>query len=127
MINDDIIDKLKDINTENKIWFIYIGIILLSWQSNYFEKDYYVNKNYKSKKNYQTLIIIIFSILVLVYAYFLKSAYDDVKKLKSNDSNKRKLLVYASYLGSLLIFISGIIFLLIAIFDDNLDVEIAFN
>ena len=119
--------KLKQIKNENIIWFIYIGIILLSWQANFFETNYYVNKDLESKKKYRIIMILIFSILLIVYYYFLKSSYDDVKKITNTDSLKKKILIYGAYLGSLFIFISGIIFLLIAISDEELDVEIAFN
>ena len=127
MKKDDINSKLKEINTENRIWFIYIGIIFLSWQANYYEKNYYLNKDYRSKKKYQGIMIFIFTILLIIYGYFLKSAYESVKKIKPNDSNKKKLLVYGSYLASLLIFISGLVFLLITISDNDLDVEVAFD
>ena len=53
--------------------------------------------------------------------------YDDINKLSIYDSNKKVVLTYASYIGSVLILISGIIFLIIAITDDNIDTEIAFN
>ena len=43
------------------------------------------------------------------------------------DSNKKKNLTVLSLIGSLLIVISGIIFLHIAIMDEDIDVEIAFN
>lgn len=32
------IERLKDIKTENLIWIVYIGIILLSWYGNSKEK-----------------------------------------------------------------------------------------
>ena len=44
-----------------------------------------------------------------------------------NDSEKKKRLLYLSFLASLLIFISGIIFLYIAISDTDLNVELSFN
>lgn len=62
------IERLKDIKTENQIWVIYIGIILLSWYAN-------------SKKEYQNLMILIFSILVIAYYYFAKDSLKDYKKL----------------------------------------------
>ena len=127
MNKDNFEDKLKQIKTEDIIWFVYIGIIFLSWYANFLETDYYQNKSLESKKKYQSIMIIIFSILLIVYGYFLKSSFSDMQNLKVSDSDKKKVLVYASFLGSLLIFISGIIFLSIAIYDDNLDVEIAFN
>ena len=75
------IEKLKDIKTENQIWVIYIGIILLSWYANSKEKKYILYKDEKSKKEYQNLMILIFSILVIAYYYFAKDSLEDYKKL----------------------------------------------
>jgi len=47
--------------------------------------------------------------------------------LKENDSKKKKDLTYLSMIGSILILISGFIFLYIAIKDEEINVEIAFN
>ena len=124
---EDRLDKLNDIKIENYILVIYIFIIILSWYANSKEKNFLINQDEKSRKEYQNLLILIFTILVIIYYYFAKSSYDDIKKLKINDTNKKKLLTYMSFLGSFLVLISGIIFLTIAINDENLDVEIAFN
>lgn len=121
------IEKLHDIKVENFVWIIYIIIIGLSYYANSKEVKYLLNNDEKSKKDYQNLMILIFSILLIVYVYFTKDSYDDIKKLKSSDSYKKKTLIYASFSGSLLILISGIIFLWIAIVDDEIDTEIAFN
>ena len=120
-------NKLKEINIENMIWVLYIGIIILSYYSNYLEKKYFINKDIKSKDEYRKIIIIIFYILVIVYFYFLNDSYQGIKELNINDSKKKKDLVYLSFIASLLIFISGIIFLYIAIEDEELNVELAFN
>ena len=124
---NDINNKLKQIETENYIWIIYIFIIILSWYSNSLEKKYFIYNDINSREKYRTTLIIIFSILIIVYLYFLKSSYDDVKNIKTYDSEKKKQLVNASFLASLLIAISGFLFLYIAIRDDSIDVEIAFN
>ncbi len=124
---NDKLDRLNDIKVENFIWIIYIGIILLSWYANSKEKNFILYNDNKSKKEYQGLMILIFSILLIVYLYFTKDSYDDIKKLSKYDSKKKRDLTYASFIGSLLITISGIIFLTIAITDDNIDTEIAFN
>ena len=78
---DDLDSKLKEIKIENIIWLIYIGIIVLSYYSNYLEKDYFINKNNKSKKKYRETLIIIFSILVIVYLYFFIDSISDIKKI----------------------------------------------
>lgn len=124
---NDIQDRIKTIKTENYIWIIYIIIILLSWYANSKEIKYILFNDEKSKKQYQNLLIFIFTILVIIYLYFTKEGYDDINKLSIYDSNKKVVLTYASYIGSVLILISGIIFLIIAITDDNIDTEIAFN
>lgn len=126
-MNNEEFERLKDIKIENFIWVIYIGIILLSWYSNSLEKNYILYKDEESREKYQELLILIFSILVIVYAYFTYSSYEDLVNLSNEDSKKKKNLTYASFVGSLLILISGIIFLIIAIMDDNIDVELAFK
>lgn len=56
-------ERLNDIKTENFIWIIYIGIIILSYYSNYKEKQFILYNDLKSKREYQNLIILIFVIL----------------------------------------------------------------
>ena len=120
-------DKLKQLTIEDNIWILYIGIIILSWYSNSLERKYYLFNDLISKEKYRKIIILIFSILVIVYYYFLKSSYNDFINLKDKDSSKKKLLVTLSFIASFLIFISGIIFLYIALNDNDLSVELAFN
>ena len=124
---NDRLEKLNDIKTENIVWLIYIGIIILSYYANSKEKRYLLYNDQKAKKEYQDLLIIIFSILLVIYYHFAKDSYEDVKKLNSFDSKKKQTLTKFSFIASLLILISGIIFLSLAIADDNIDIELAFN
>lgn len=126
-MTDSLNEKLKELNIEDFIWIVYIGIIILSFYSNSLERKYYLSNDLICKKKYQNIIILIFSILIIVYLYFLKNSYDDLKSLKPNDSDKKKRLVVLSFISSSLIAISGFIYLYIAYVDDNLDVELAFN
>lgn len=120
-------NKLKQLKIEDFIWLIYIGIIFLSWYSNTLERKYFIYNDNISKEKYRNIIILIFSILTVIYLYFLKDSYNDYKNLKSYDSEKKKELVTLSLFSSLLIAISGAIFLYIAILDEDLNVELAFN
>lgn len=124
---DDRLKKLNDIKVENFIWVIYIGIILLSWYANDKERKYLLYNDQRSKKEYQNLLILIFTILVFVYYYFAKDSYDSLQNINEDDSAKKKGLLFASFIGSVLILISGIIFLYILIVDDEIETEIAFN
>jgi len=126
-MNYDINEKLRELKNEELIWIIYIGIIIFSFYSNSLERKYFIYSDLACKKKYQQTLIIIFSILIVVYLYFLKDSYDSLKKIRPYDSLKKKKLVYLSFIGSFLIAISGFIFLYIAINDKSIDVEIAFN
>ena len=72
-------------------------------------------------------MIIIFSILVIIYLYFLLDSYQNIKNNDLNNINDKYLLYILSFVGSLLIFISGLIFFYISIKDKNINVELAFN
>ena len=119
--------KLEQLRTEDFIWLIYIGIILLSWYSNSLERKYFVYNDLESREKYRKIMIFIFSILIIVYFYFLKDSYEDVKNMNPCEREEVKKLTSLSFIGSLLIFISGLIFLYISIKDEDLNVELAFN
>jgi len=64
--------------------------------------------------------------LLIVYFYFFIDSLNDLKESNSySDDKKKKVLL--SFCGSTLILVSGIIFWYLAVTDDNLDVELAFN
>lgn len=127
MSSEELNKKLKQLSTEDFIWLIYIGIIILSWYSNTFERKYFIYNDRQSKEKYRKLTMLIFTILIIVYTYFLKDSYEEIKSLKPYDSERKKTLTYLSFLGSLLIAISGAIFLVISILDESIEIEIAFN
>ena len=127
MSSEELNKKLKQLSTEDFIWLIYLGIIILSWYSNTFERKYFIYNDRQSKEKYRKLTMLIFTILIIVYAYFLKDSYEEIKSLKPYDSERKKTLTYLSFLGSLLIAISGAIFLVISILDESIEIEIAFN
>ena len=124
---NDKLDKLEDIKEENLIWIIYIIIIILSYYANSKEKKYLLYNDEEARREYRSLLIIIFSILVTIYYHFTKGSYEDILKLNNSDTNKKIILTKASFIGSFLVLISGIIFLTIANNDENIDVELAFN
>lgn len=123
----DKLDRLNDIKIENFIWIIYIIIIILSYYANNIETKYILYNNPKDKEEYRKLLLIIFTILTIIYIFFTYESYKDVKELDDNDSMKKKNLTYLSALASTLILISGIIYLIIVLQDENIDLEIAFN
>ena len=124
---NDKLKRLEDIKIENIVWIIYIGIIILSWYANSKEKKYLLYNDLFSKKEYQNLLILIFTILVIIYFYFAKNGYEDILNLTSYDSPKKQMLTKFAFIGSFLILVSGIIYLVLAILDDEIEIELAFN
>ena len=124
---DELSKKLNQLKIEDYIWLIYIGIIFTSWYANNLEREYFIYNDLKSRDKYRNVMIFIFSILIIVYLYFLKDSFDDIKNLSYYDTDEKRNLTYLSFIASLLIAISGLIFLYIAIKDEEIDVELAFN
>ena len=124
-MNQDITKRLQQINTENRVWIIYLFIIGFSFYSNYLEKDYFLNNNQKSKEIYRIINISIFMTITLVYLYFEIEAIESL--LEKDKNAKRKKYDTLSFMASTMILLSGIIFLYIAIDDKNIEEEIAFN
>lgn len=116
------LEKLKEIQIEDLIWCIYIVLILLSIYSNHFEKRYYLYNDIKSKGDYRKLNIFIFSVAVIIYLYFVSDGY---KSLINSKTPKEKDLNTLNFTASTLILIGGLIFLYIAITDEDLNTEIA--
>ena len=79
---EEINEKLKILNTEDYIWLIYIGIIFMSWYSNSLERKYFTENDIESKTKYQKIMVLIFTILIVIYLYFLKESINDIKNLK---------------------------------------------
>lgn len=118
---------IKEIETENFVWVIYLFIIGLSFLANKFEKDYYINGNIDDKEKYRIINIFIFSVVLVIYIYFFKENIKSVNKLNCNDSYEKIMFNKLNLLATSLIVIAGIIYLYIAIKDKNLETEIAFN
>ena len=118
---------LKEIETENFIWIIYLFLIGLSFLANKFEKDYYINGNINDKEKYRIINIFIFTVALIIYIYFFKGNIDTVNKLNCGDSYDKIFFNKLNLFSTSLIVIAGIIFLYIAINDKNLETEISFN
>ena len=118
---------LREIETENFIWVIYLFIIGLSFIANKFEKDYYVNGTPESKDKYRVINIFVFAIALLIYFYFFYDNYKTITSLDCNSSNEKIFFNNLNFIASILIVVAGSIILYIALFDKNLETEIAFN
>ena len=127
-IMDDVISKkIHELKIEEGIWIIYLVIIFLSFYSNALERNYFLYNDIECKKKYQEIMIIIFTVLLLIYIYFFYNSYKEIQNINPFDNSKKNNLIYLAFIASLLLVISGILYLYIAISDNDIDVELAFN
>lgn len=117
----------KKLNIEENIWIIYLIIIALSFYGNSLERNFYKYRDNYSKEQYRKINIIIFLIALCVYIYFFKDSFNDVINLNNLDSYSKIFFNKANLTASTLILIAGTILLFIAIFDIELDTELAFS
>ena len=115
-------DKLKQINIENIIIYIYFILLLLYLYANKIEVNYLNNQNYQDKENYRTILFIVFGINLIITLYYTIESF---KELNTNQDENIKYLKELSALASLLILIASIIILYITYKDTNIDLEIS--
>ena len=125
-MDKELVDRLKKLEIEEVIWLILIIIIVLSFIANNFEREYLIYQKEKSKKEYRYLLMIIFGIALCTYLYYFFDSIKDLSNINSYREEKKKY-IYLSFLSSLLIVIAGIILLYIAIMDEEIETELAFN
>ncbi len=121
------LERIKTIKIENFIWVIVIILVLLSIYGNFYEEDYFKTNNLESKEKYRSILIFVFSIALIIYLYFFYDSYISYEKAKYSTDQEYKTYVTANLIASTLIAIAGVIFLWIAISDNNLKTEISFT
>lgn len=112
--------RIKTTYIEDFIFIIYYLIITLSLYANHIERNYFLTKNQKLKNKYRLLLYIIFTTAFLIYLYYTISDY---KELKEEKNTLKKL----SFLASILVLISGAIYLYIVHKDEDISIELVFN
>ena len=72
------------------------------------EVNYFINNDMQSKSNYKKLIIIIFSIPLGIYYYFIVSGYKTYKSLSPYDTESKNFFETINFIANILILMSGI-------------------
>ena len=123
----ELLNRLKALEIEDFIWIILIGLILLSFYSNNIERDFLITGNNNQKEKYRHITIFIFTVATLIYLYYVNDSRKAYQNLKPTDSEKKRINTTLSYIASILILCTGIIYIYIAITDTELDIELAYN
>ncbi len=92
--------------------------------ANHIEREYLVTKNKEKGEKYRNTLYIIFGTATLVYIYYTIEGFKELNK-SPNEEDKR--LNELALLASILVLISGFIYLYIIYKDKDINVEIAFN
>ena len=124
-MNCEIEDWLRQIDNEDRVFIIFIIIIILSYIANSYEKKYFINGLEEEKKKYYYLQIFIFLIVVLVNIYYVVISYKEVAGLRNEEYSNRKKYANLGLIASLFALVAGLIILYISIDDTEIDAEIS--
>lgn len=106
-------NKITTLKNENIIWIIYVLFAIAGVYANNLEIEDIKNNNEKNKKKYKSINIAIFFIAIIIYIYFINLVYNRYK----NNPKRTNLL---TLIGSVLIFIGGLLFLYVEVTDDEI-------
>ncbi len=114
-MDKDVLNKLRRLNIEDIIWIIAIGVALMNFYSNYFEREYVKTNSKYAQNKFRKINVTILTITTLVSLYFTAVTYDDYK----NSQNKEEFLL--PLISNTLFLIGGAILLYSAVTSGNLD------
>ena len=121
----DVLNRLKQLRTEDFIWIIYFFIAAFAIISNVFEKDYILTRNSNSSKKSKTINIVLFFIAFFIYLYFVLLFTRDLSNMEKNFNNVRYRNKLLQVIASLLFLIGGAIYLIQEVISNEGD-EIGF-
>lgn len=97
--NQDLEDKLKQIDLEDFVLIIFIALFIMKMWSNLEEREYRIYNDIEKKKRYHYINEFTFIVAFLIYAYYVYRDY--------NNEEKNHLVMFANILSlvTLIIFI----------------------
>jgi len=115
-------EKLKEINEENFIIFIYFILLFTYLYANKIEVDYVKYGNNTDKDKYRLLLYIVFGVSFLITLYYIVEGIKDLYEYSNEEIFKLKEL---SVLANILILIATGIYLYIIYKDKNIKLEVS--
>ena len=70
-MNNNLEQKLKDIDEEDIIWLIFIGIFILRIYSNKVEREYRINNKLDCRKKYHKINEFTYIIAIVIALYYI--------------------------------------------------------
>ena len=121
----DVFARLKRLKNEDFIWIIYFFIAAFAIFSNKLERDYVLNNNNVAYKKSKTINIILFLVAFFIYLYFVLLFTQDLNNMEKNFNNEKYRNTFLQLIAALLFLIGGIIYLVEAISERDIE-EIGF-
>ena len=108
------IKKLEELKKDDFIWEIYIFIVVFALISNSIERSSVYTKNKDEIRAYHAINLVLFIIAFLIYLYFLKLNTEHYLE-KQDMSN------YLSLIGTILLVVTGALFIIAELKSSNDD------
>lgn len=97
-------EKIKELTLENYIWGVYIVIAFVNIYGDELIKKAIVQKDEEANKKAMKIFRVIIIINIIIYIYFLKRNYNDLKK---NNYDEKYII---RFLGSVLVLMGTLCF-----------------
>ena len=122
---EDILESLKELNIEDKIWITYFFLAGFAIYSNHLERISVLNQDRNARLQYKTINITLLSIAFFIYLYFVMLAYSRFKLNNPNTTFKQLRIREANFIAAVLVLLATIIYFITSILsDDNTDIDL---
>ena len=116
---EDVLESLKELNIEDKIWITYFFLAGFAIYSNHLERISVLNQDRSARLQYKTINITLLSIGFFIYLYFFVLAYKHLKELSPNASPRQILTGNTQFLATVFLLTGSILILLTEILKEN--------
>ena len=79
-MNNELESKLKELDEEDLVWFIFIILFIIKMYSNLAERNYRINNNESDRIKYHNLNIFTYVIAIAIALYYIYVDWDDDNK-----------------------------------------------
>ena len=121
----NIFNRLRRLNSENKIWIIYFFIAAFALLANHYEKDFLLKKDINDYQKEKTIHIVIFLVAFFIYLYFVLVFTEDLNNMEKNFNNAKYRNTFLQLIAALLFLIGGAIYLVQEVLNNEIE-EIGF-
>ncbi len=86
-MNNELEDKLKELDEEDLVWFIFIILFIIKMYSNLVERNYRINNSERDRVKYHNLNIFTYVIAIAIALYYIYVNWESDNKRTSLITN----------------------------------------